>query len=306
MDCVTTGTSPAARQDKAMTSMTIRNFRVLPLLLLAGVSIAQAPQLPTTTTVTDIEASFESNVGVNNYGASLAMTGRAELSVTRVGMIPFAATVRLEDSLVGRGRLNGVNREAFAVTRFGQVGGSVMPAGLNRSYSAGFTIRIGGQTILSPTFSGTATTPLQWNSGTATYTFLQTTASLPTGLGFNVNLGLTGRASGSIGALMTVNPPNLTATLTGDARGVATGIASASVSVVFAEAGVQFQLNVLNTRLTPSITASYGNGMSGSFGYRVEPARFLINLFASTFGLGVSIPIVDISAPAIQGTRNLF
>lgn len=287
--------------------MTTHFFGVLShSLLVAGAALAQNPTFQVTTSVNTVANDFAVDVGNSQYGTNLAMDGMAQVSVTRVGSIPFSASLRLEDGVVGRVRLAGVNREAAAVTRFGQVGGTLQSVGFVRSYSAGFTMRIGGQTVLSPTFSGTSTTPLQWNSGTGTLTFLQTSASIPTPFGFNVNLSLTGRASASIGALLSVDPPQLSATLTGDARGVATGIASASVGIACADVGVSFTLNLLNTRLTPSITASYASGPSGNFGYRVEAARYFISLFATLCGLGTSVPVVDQTYGVFQGTRNLL
>jgi hypothetical protein len=307
MDSSTAGTSPTARPRKETTSMTTR-LHVLPAaLLFAAAAAAQLQPLPqSSTTVNRRDADFAVDVGNAQYGTNISMQASAETRVTSILGIPYGASARLDDSVVGRVRLGGVNREAAAVTSFGSVAGNVQFAGLQHSYAAGFALRIGGQTVLSPSFSGTQTTPIAWNSGTGTLTFLQTAVSVPTPLGFNVNLGLTGRASASIGALLQVDPPQLTATLTGDLRGVATGIASASVAVLCAEAGVSFQLNLLNTRLSPSVTASYQNGPSGTFGYRVEAARFLINLFVSLCGLNASVPVVDMTFGVFQGTRTLL
>jgi hypothetical protein len=137
-------------------------------------------------------------------------------------------------------------------------------------------------------------------------TILSASTSVPTPIGLSVNLRVDVGANASIALSATLQPQQLRARLIGTATGVATGRASASVGVLCASAGVEFDLRLLDTRLTASFDAGYLSGLSGTLGYRVEAARMLINLFAELCGLRATVNVFDRTYGIVSGTRTLL
>lgn len=282
--------------------MMTRSFRVLPLLALTGAAFAQVPQFQTTTTTTRIDGAIAIDAGNSSYGANVAASGEAEKSVTRIGSTPIAATLRLADGLVGRVRLDGVNREAVYVSRFAEVGGSVLLTSSSASFSAGYTIRVGGNTIFSPTVNfNSSYEALSWNPATNTLTIFSTSDWVETPL-FGVSVNLNARANAALGAQLVLDAQPLSASIVGNLRGVCTANANASISLACASVGVDTDFRLLDTRITPTVTLSYPGVMSGTLGYRVEAFRALGQVFASLCGVNASVTFVNLSAGLAQGT----
>lgn len=292
--------------------MTTNLDRILPLSVALGLTSIASAQIPTnvTTNVTTRSASYDRDFGTSQWGGNIAMDSSAERRVTSIGPVAYSASMRLDDSIVGRVRLDGTNREAAAVSSYGQVGGGLSSIGVTRTFAAGFALRVAGNTVLAPSFGGTSTDQIAWSSGTNTVTFLDTTIPVDVGP-VPVQVRLEAEARSSIDAVLSVNPPQLSVTLTGNLRGVATGEATVSTNFVVAEIGVISTLDLLNTRISPSHTTSFTSGPSGSFSYRVEAARFRVRPYVSLWTLIAGwqtfyVTLVDETWGVITGTRTLL
>jgi hypothetical protein len=280
------------------------NFHKLALalpLILASTDLVSAQ---IRTRVSARTANFTRDVGNSQNGINVRMNGRVESRITSVGNFPISGRFRADGQVTGRVRVFGTDREAVRVTGFGQVAGSLRSFGASASYGAGYTVRIGGNTVSTRSYSGATNIVLRMRRNYNNPTILSKSVSIPTPLGIPVNLSVQAGANASLALDVTLRPTLLIAQLTGFATGVATGRASASVSLLCASAGVTTDLRLLNTRLTPSMTASR-RGLSGRLGYDVRAVRIMANVFANLCGFNWSQRILDLSFGRLTGSRTL-
>ena len=282
-------------------------------LALTGLTLAQNLVTPT---ITARVGSYTRNVGNSEAGVNVAMNGRVESRVATISATQLARQYRAEGSALGRVSIWGTTRDAAFVSGFAQVrNGSWASVGnqIDRStfvlggrYNAGYTVRLGSQTVYSPTFSGSADIVISRNQNFNIPTFLSVervhwVTVIP------ITVRVQAGADASLNMSATLRPVDLSATLTGIGRGHAFGRASASLGVGCIQlAGIQADLRLLDTTMNLTFNARLVGGLSGSFAYSMTTVRFLLSLFGDLCIGSWSLPIWNLTFGSVSGSRPLL
>ncbi|MBK8095750.1 MAG: hypothetical protein IPK26_01500 [Planctomycetes bacterium] len=281
-------------------------------LTLTGLTLAQNLVTPT---IAARVGSFTRNVGNSEAGVNVAMNGRVESRVATISATQLARQYRAEGSALGRVSIWGTTRDAAFVSGFAQVrNGSWATVGnqidrntfvLGGRYNAGYTVRLGSQTMFAPTFSGSADITITRNQNFNIPTFLSVervhwVTVIP------ITVRVQAGADASLNMSATLRPVDLSATLSGTGRGRAFGRASASLGVGCIQlAGIQADLRLLDTTMNLTFNARLVGGLSGSFTYSMTAVRFLLSLFGDLCIGSWSLPIWNLTFGSVSGSRTL-
>lgn len=269
-----------------------------------------------TPTVVQKTASYSRTVGDTDAGVQMSASGRVKSITAAINQTTTARQFLAEGNLNARGFLWGNNRELVDV--FGQAGvangdwTTTSSGAIDRTsfvlrghYDALFRIRLGGTTRYTRTATGTVDSTQSVTRSLnlpALFSFEQT---IWAGGFIPVTVGLDVGADASMNLASTLRPINLSATLGGGVNGYGYATARAAVGVACAQAGVAFDLRLLNTTVGVNLAAS-GANLSGSLTYQVNTVRILLRWFVNLCLGGFDGTIWDKSFGTVSGSRTLI